>query len=67
MLCNAQATLAEDADFITEFLSLKCAVRVVDSVDEAIRVINHGGSHHTDMIVGEDAATVAQFLNVRPH
>jgi glutamate-5-semialdehyde dehydrogenase len=44
-------TLATDEDFITEFLDLVIAVKVVDSLQDAISHINYYGSHHTDCIV----------------
>jgi glutamate-5-semialdehyde dehydrogenase len=37
-------------------------VRVVDGVDGAIEHINRYGSHHTDAIVSEDAATAERFI-----
>jgi glutamate-5-semialdehyde dehydrogenase len=36
-------------------------VKVVASVDEAIRHVNHYGSHHTDAIIAADEATARQF------
>jgi glutamate-5-semialdehyde dehydrogenase len=36
---------------------------VVDGVDEAMTHIMSYGSHHTDCIVTENAATAARFLN----
>lgn len=38
------------SDYETEFLDLEVAVKVVDSVSEAITHINTHGSHHTDAI-----------------
>lgn len=38
-------------DFHTEYLALECAVKVVDSVQEAIDHIQSHGSHHTDAIL----------------
>ena len=43
--------LAQANDFTTEFLDLVIAVRVVDSVQEAITTINRDSSGHTDTIV----------------
>ncbi|MBD3672410.1 MAG: glutamate-5-semialdehyde dehydrogenase [Planctomycetaceae bacterium] len=54
---------ATDEDFQTEFLDLKLAVKVVDSVEEAIAHINHYGSHHTDSIVTRMIDSAEQFLN----
>ncbi len=56
-----QGTAASDADFHTEFLDLILAVKVVDSLDEAIDHINQFGSHHTDAIVTEDLEASRRF------
>jgi glutamate-5-semialdehyde dehydrogenase len=53
---------ASDEDFRTEFLALILAVKVVDSVEEAIAHIESHGSHHSDAIVTADAATAEKFL-----
>ena len=37
-------------------------MRAVDGVEEAIRHIEHYGSHHTDAIVTEDAAAAESFM-----
>jgi glutamate-5-semialdehyde dehydrogenase len=38
------------------------ALKVVDSLDDAIDHINHYGSHHTDAIVTENYTTARRFL-----
>jgi glutamate-5-semialdehyde dehydrogenase len=53
---------ASEADWTTEYLDAILAVRVVDGVDGAIEHINRYGSHHTDAIVSEDAATAERFI-----
>lgn len=53
---------ASEQDFRTEFLDLILAVKVVDSLDEAIAHIEEHGSHHSDVIVTADAATAEKFL-----
>jgi glutamate-5-semialdehyde dehydrogenase len=53
---------AEDQDWDTEFLGLTAAVRVVDSLDEAIAHINRHGSHHSDSIVTNDSEAARRFL-----
>lgn len=55
-------TLADEADWSTEYLDAIISVRVVDGVAAAIEHINHYGSHHTDSIIATDAATAQQFL-----
>lgn len=54
---------ATEEDYTTEFLDLILAVKVVDSIDEAIDRINTNGSHHTDVIATRDEATAEKFLN----
>jgi glutamate-5-semialdehyde dehydrogenase len=54
---------ATEEDWYTEFLDMIIAVRVVNGVGEAIRHIETYGSHHTECIVAEDAATVARFFS----
>jgi len=39
------------------------AVKIVDSLDDAIRHINQYGSHHTDTIVCAEPEAAARFLN----
>ncbi|HEY0522768.1 MAG TPA: glutamate-5-semialdehyde dehydrogenase [Stellaceae bacterium] len=53
---------ASEADWTTEYLDAILAVRVVDGVGGAIEHINRYGSHHTDSVVTEDAATAERFL-----
>lgn len=55
---------ATDEDWDTEYLSLTISIKVVDGVDEAIEHINKHGSHHTDAIVTENAATAERFLQL---
>jgi glutamate-5-semialdehyde dehydrogenase len=54
---------ATDADWETEYTALILAVKVVDSLEEAIAHINTYGSRHTDAIVTENAATARVFLD----
>ncbi|TGX54860.1 glutamate-5-semialdehyde dehydrogenase [Sphingomonas gei] len=51
---------AEDWD--TEYLDAILSVKLVDGADAAIAHIAAHGSHHTDAIVTEDAATAERFL-----
>lgn len=56
---------ASEADWGTEFLDLILAVKVVDSVDQAIEHITRYGSGHSEAIVsGDDAGALAFELGV---
>ncbi|HEY0918153.1 glutamate-5-semialdehyde dehydrogenase [Devosia sp.] len=59
----AGAVPAGEDDWHTEYGAPIIAVRVVAGVDEAIAHIARYSSHHTEAIVGEDAAAVARFLS----
>src|ERR687888_1633300 len=52
---------ATDEDWDTEYLALVLAVRVVDSVGEAIEHINAHGSGHSEAIVTRDYACAQAF------
>jgi glutamate-5-semialdehyde dehydrogenase len=54
---------ATEEDWKTEYLDAIIAVRVVDGLEDAIRHIEHYGSHHTDTIVTEDQAAAETFMN----
>ena len=54
---------ATAADFDTEHLDMILNVAVVDGLDEAMAHIDRHGSHHTDVIVTEDAAAAERFLS----
>jgi glutamate-5-semialdehyde dehydrogenase len=55
-------TRAKPEDFRTEFLDLILAVKVVDSLEEAVARVETNGSHHSDGIVTRDEATAERFL-----
>ena len=59
---GSKAKPATGQDFRTEFLDLILAVKVVDSLDEAIAHIEENGSHHSDGIVTADAEAAERFL-----
>jgi len=54
---------ATDEDYHTEFLDLKMSVKVVASIDEAIRHINTHGSGHSEAIVTTELNAADQFTN----
>lgn len=56
-------TPATEADWSTEYSDLILAIKVVDSLPEAIAHINEYGSGHTDAIVTENADTAHTFLS----
>ncbi len=54
---------ATPEDWDTEYLDAIVSAKLVDGVDEAISHIAAHGSHHTDVIVTDDADTAARFLS----
>jgi glutamate-5-semialdehyde dehydrogenase len=54
---------AADEDWGKEYLSLKAAIKVVDSLDEALEHIEKYGSGHSEAIVTEDHSAATRFLN----
>jgi len=54
---------ATDEDWGREFLSLTAAIKVVDSLDEALEHIAKYGSGHSEAIVTEDYSSAMRFLN----
>ncbi len=54
---------ATEEDWMTEYLDLILSVKTVSGPTEAIAHINTYGSHHTDVIVTETAATAKTFLH----
>jgi glutamate-5-semialdehyde dehydrogenase len=57
------AVPAHDDDWDAEFLDLILAVRVVDSLDEAIAHIRRHGSDHTEVIATRDSAAAERFVH----
>lgn len=53
---------ANSEDWDTEYLDAILSVKLVEGVDAAMAHIAAHGSHHTDAIVTEDAATAEAFL-----
>ncbi|MFA5400662.1 MAG: glutamate-5-semialdehyde dehydrogenase [Dehalococcoidia bacterium] len=54
---------ALDDDWGREYLSLVMAVKVVDSLEEALQHIDRYGSGHSEAIVSEDESSIQRFLN----
>lgn len=54
---------ATEEDFATEYLDYKISLKVVDSLDEAIRHINKYSTSHSESIVTENYANAMEFLN----
>jgi glutamate-5-semialdehyde dehydrogenase len=57
------AKSATEEDWKTEYLDAIIAVKTVDGLEDAIRHIEHYGSHHTDSIVTEDRQVAETFMN----
>ncbi|MBM4093079.1 MAG: glutamate-5-semialdehyde dehydrogenase [Planctomycetes bacterium] len=55
------ATAAAEEDYYAEFLGPIISVKIVECLDDAIRHINHYGSHHTDAIVTEHLSAARRF------
>jgi len=60
---DSRVTAAAEADWGKEFLDAIVAVRVIDSLDDALAHIRRFGSAHTDAIVTSDPAAAERFLN----
>ncbi len=52
-----------DEDWGKEFLSLVAAIKVVDSLDEALEHIEYYGSGHSEAIITEEYRAAMRFLN----
>lgn len=62
LLCPGIESAGND-DFAAEFLSLKLAVGMVDSLEQAIAHIRRYGSDHTEVIVTEDRSVAERFVH----
>lgn len=56
------AVPATEEDWRTEYMSLELAVRVVDSIDEALAHIREYSTKHTESIITNDMARAERFL-----
>ena len=61
ILGDASLKRAGKADYEAEFLALKLAVHVVDSLDDALEHIATYGTRHSEAIVTEDLAAAQLF------
>ncbi len=59
----ARAGQATEVDYATEFLDLRLAIGVVDSIDEAMDHIRRYSSGHSEAIVTGDYASATRFVN----
>ncbi|BAO08330.1 gamma-glutamyl phosphate reductase [Enterococcus mundtii QU 25] len=57
------ATLADETDWDTEYLDYILAVKIVDSLDEAIEHINRHNTQHSEAIVTDSYTASQRFLN----
>ncbi|MDO5713595.1 MAG: glutamate-5-semialdehyde dehydrogenase [Tissierellia bacterium] len=53
---------ATEEDYYTEYLAMECALKIVDSCDEAIDHITKYGTGHSDVIVTHDYFNSKKFL-----
>lgn len=58
----AEAVLASEEDWATEYLDAILSIKILDNAQQAIEHINHYGSHHTDAIVTENYSLARLFL-----
>ncbi|RMF01311.1 MAG: glutamate-5-semialdehyde dehydrogenase [Chloroflexi bacterium] len=57
------AKAAGPDDFDTEFMALIAAIKVVDSLDDALEHIYRHGSRHTEAIITENYSAATRFVN----
>ncbi len=62
-ITSLKLVLTTDEDWGKEYLSLKAAIKVVESLDEALEHIEKYGSGHSEAIVTEDKSATTRFLN----
>ena len=59
----SKAEPATDEDWGTEYLDLVMAVRIVDSLDDAIAHVNRWGTSNAEAIVAQDIAAAQRFAH----
>ena len=57
-----KASIAKESDWYEEFLKPVIAVKIVNTIDEAIDHIEKYGSRHTDSIITKNKKTQSRFL-----
>jgi len=62
-ILGANVVAATEQDWRTEYLDLVLAVKVVESLEQAVDHIDANGSHHSDAIVTADHDAAQKFLN----
>jgi glutamate-5-semialdehyde dehydrogenase len=62
-ILGSKVVPATEEDWRTEYLDLILAVKTVGSLEEAVEHIEIYGSHHSDVIITEDAVIAQKFLN----
>jgi len=54
---------ADESDWHAEYLDLTLAIKVVDSLDDAMAHIAHYGSQHSEAIITRDHSRAMRFMN----
>ena len=62
-LIDKRILQASEDDWSTEYLDAMVSIKMVGSVDEAVKHIEKYGSKHTDAIITEDIKAANYFLN----
>jgi glutamate-5-semialdehyde dehydrogenase len=60
---DERVIVADEQDWVTEYLDAIVSIKTVDGVQDAIDHIERYGSNHTDAIITENAETAEIFLN----
>jgi glutamate-5-semialdehyde dehydrogenase len=58
-----EASLSTPEEWAEEFLDMRCGIKIVDSLEDAIEHINKYGSHHTETIITRDYTKAQRFQN----
>jgi glutamate-5-semialdehyde dehydrogenase len=63
LLRGMNVELVRDDEWHTEYSDLVVALKVVESMDEAIAHVNRWGSHHTDAILTDSKSAAQRFMS----